>query len=176
MANIFISYGDNRFYYSLRRIKQLAKRTGRFDQIIVYEPKDLPPCVQASPLFAFPRGGGYWVWKPYVIYHTLEACSVGDVVYYADAGCTLHPQSAEWDQFAELMKQHSALFFQYRPDYDYGWSSPERCTTAIRHWTKPATVEYFTKRFGSDKCLDYNKILGGGDGRPPRGKDEPRDR
>ena len=53
MANIFISYGDDNFKESLIRIKKHAKSVGIFDKIITYTPKDLPPHIKSSPLFAF---------------------------------------------------------------------------------------------------------------------------
>jgi hypothetical protein len=34
----------------------------------------------------FPRGGGYWLWKPYVILETFKSIKDGDVVFYLDAG------------------------------------------------------------------------------------------
>ena len=99
MSNIFISYGDNRYKESLNRIARQAKDVGIFDKVIKFTPKDLPGFVKASPLFAFSCGGGYWCWKPYIIYHTLQNCKEGDVVYYVDAGCTLNISSEEWGQF-----------------------------------------------------------------------------
>lgn len=33
-----------------------------------------------------PRGGGYWLWKPYVILQTLMRVDMNDIVIYTDAG------------------------------------------------------------------------------------------
>lgn len=159
MAKIFISYGDDRFKESLNRIARQAKKVGIFDKIIKYTPKDLPEYIKASPLFAFSRGGGYWCWKPYVIYHTLQNCKEGDIVYYADAGCTLDKSSEEWDRFQNYLKSYSAIFFQYREDFDYGKSFGER-GVAIKDWTKPEVITYFQNYIGNG-FLEYAKILGG---------------
>ena len=35
------------------------------------------------------RGGGYWIWKPYVIQQKLKDISDGEYLLYADAGCTV---------------------------------------------------------------------------------------
>lgn len=160
-----ISYGDERFRESLARIKRQAQRLGFFDKIITYTPKDLPLSIKSSPLFAYTKGGGYWLWKPYIIYRTLQGCAYGDVVYYVDAGCRLNGESKEWDRYCELLKQHDAIFFQYRCDFDYGWahmcSSPQNNSTKIKHWMKPLTTDYFLKWFGEPSFLDYNKIWGG---------------
>ena len=31
------------------------------------------------------RGAGYWLWKPYIIYHELYLASEGDIIIYSDA-------------------------------------------------------------------------------------------
>ena len=166
MANIFISYGDERYQESLMRIKRLAKRTGRFDKIIIYTPEDLPEYIKASPLFAFPRGGGYWVWKPYIVIDALSKCQEGDVVCYADSGCTLNKNSEEWDFYMEELKSYNALFFQYRVDIIYpGWdkicNKPDNNSTKIKHWMKPTTKLYFKDFFGNDGFENYSKIWAG---------------
>ncbi len=164
MARIFITYGDERFTASLQRIEQEAKALNMFDEIIIYTPKDLPPYIQASPLMAFTRGGGYWVWKPYVIYHTLQTHKDGDIVVYADAGCSLQP-SSEWSRYWDLMKTTDTLLFHYRSDVEYvGWREGFNCTdTAIGRWTKRETREYFDNVYGSTDWQCQNKIffLGG---------------
>jgi len=37
-------------------------------------------------IFSEHRGGGYWLWKPYIILKTLESLEDGDVVVYTDSG------------------------------------------------------------------------------------------
>ncbi len=159
MATIFISYADDRFKESLNRIARQAKRVGIFDKIIKYTPKDLPAYIKASPLFAFTKGGGYWCWKPYIIQHTLKQCKLGDVIFYVDAGCSLNNESPEWKDFLKNIQTHSAIFFQYRDGYNYGWEINEK-TAAIRHWIKPELILYFRSYINED-FLDYGKIWGG---------------
>ena len=48
MANIFISYGDEKFKKSLKLIKKEAKVIGIFDKIIIYTHKDLPAFIKSS--------------------------------------------------------------------------------------------------------------------------------
>jgi hypothetical protein len=33
------------------------------------------------------RGFGYWLWKPYLVLHTLHNINDDDIIIYADAGC-----------------------------------------------------------------------------------------
>lgn len=158
-----ISYGDDRFELSLKRIAYQARKVGIFDRIIKYSSKDLPEYIKASPLFAFERGGGYWCWKPYIVYHTLNKCKEGDIIVYVDAGCSLYKNSPEWDSFMRLLETHSAIFFQYRNDYDYGWQNINEHPSgivAIKHWMKPSLNQYYS-RFISSDILNSNKILAG---------------
>ena len=159
MANIFISYGDERFKESLNRIARQAKKVGIFDKIIKYTPKDLPAYIKSSPLMAFIRGGGYWVWKPYIIHYTLLQCNIGDVVWYCDAGDTLVYDSPEWEQFQSQMQTHTAIFFQYRDGHKYEWGV-NGDKTAMKYWIKPSAKDYFLQYIDA-KFLDYSKIWAG---------------
>lgn len=166
MANIFISYGDEKFKKSLKLIKKEAKVIGIFDKIIIYTHKDLPAFIKSSPLFLFKKGGGYWLWKPYIVYKTLNHCNENDIVYYADAGCTLNANSKEWESLQKHINLHNAIFFQYRSDVQYeGWANyckrEENNSPQIVHWMKSSTIDYFKEYFDCEDFLQYNKIWGG---------------
>jgi hypothetical protein len=166
MRKILISYGDIRFKESLKRIRRQAIKSGLFDEVVIYSDKDLPGYIKSSPLMAFNRGGGYWVWKPYIIYHILNKCSEGDVVYYIDSGCTLNKSSDEWNEYQKYLELYNAIFFQYRSNYKYpGWenvcSKPENNSTEIIHWMKPSCVTYFDNYFQDKGYHHFDKIWGG---------------
>ena len=163
MANILVAYADTHYKESLMRLKRLAKKTRRFDKILIYTPKDLPEFIKASPLFAFSRGGGYWVWKPYVVVDALAKSKLGDVVCYVDSGCYLNKDSREWDDYFSYMHKYDALFFQYREDVQYpGWdkisTKPENNSVLLKYWIKPATRKYFAEYFGNDDFCNFPKI------------------
>lgn len=165
MANIFISYGDDNFSGSLFRIKLQAKKLKLFDKIIIYTPKDLPIYVKSSPLMAFSQGGGYWVWKPYIIYETLKKCQEGDIVIYTDAGCSLRA-GKEWEEYLSYLESYNAIFFHYREGFDYGWgdkycSDEANNNPQIMHWTKPSCLEYFHRYYKNDEYFSFNKIPSG---------------
>lgn len=166
MAKILVAYADKHYKESLMRIKRQAKRTKRFDNVIIYTPKDLPEYIKASPLYAFSRGGGYWVWKPYIVVDALSKCKLGDIICYVDSGCSLNKKSKEWNEYFSIMEKYNAIFFQYREDYIYsGWdkvcSRPENNSPMIGYWMKPTTKKYFIDYFGNDKFCQFSKIWGG---------------
>lgn len=49
----------------------MAEKTGLFDRIILYTDKDLPQEITNHELMSYKRGGGYWLWKPYIILNAL---------------------------------------------------------------------------------------------------------
>lgn len=89
-ARWFITYGDARYNRSKARITAEAARFGVFDAIRAWGPEDLSlEFVRRNyATLSQPRGGGYWLWKPFVIAQTLADMQDGDVLMYADAGCT----------------------------------------------------------------------------------------
>lgn len=165
MAFVFITYADDRFKVSADRITRQARRSGVFNRIVRYSPKDLPDYVRSSPLFAGTKGGGYWCWKPYIISHALEQCKIGDVVIYADAGCTINADSPEWEEYKRLIQDYSAIYFQYRRGYTYpGWDryckGDDSDPTAIGHWMKPSLIDYFQK-YNRPEVFDYDSLWAG---------------
>jgi len=153
----FISYGDERFKKSLNRIVKEAKRTGKFNKVKKYRPKDLPIFIKASPAFAFDRGGGYWLWKPYIIYRTLKEAKEGDIVVYADAGCSVF-DSDEWEKYFNYLESYNAIFFYYKQGFNY-WG--DQFDSTISGWIKKDAGEYFDRLFKNENWRDYQKLLAG---------------
>lgn len=97
----FVTYGCDRFTKSKARLKDEVEAVGMFDTFRVYEPgtvRDMLVTMKAwktLEVLRMKRGGGYWIWKPLVIWDTLNKVSYGDIVVYADAGCTVHNKPGE---------------------------------------------------------------------------------
>ena len=49
------------------------------------------------------KGGGWWVWKPYIIKHAIEQIDRNDVLMYIDCGCTLNNTPAATDRFSQYI-------------------------------------------------------------------------
>jgi hypothetical protein len=158
MKKIFISYSDDNMRYSLKRIGKQAKRIGGFDEIILYTPDMMPAYIKEFPLMAYERGGGYWVWKPAIIWETLQKCDEGDIVVYADAGCSLK-KSERWEEYwNSLSDNHHTIVFQFKDEMPE-WKRWGQTSTKIRYWTKISAFRYFEKIVGD--YGDFNKIMGG---------------
>ncbi|UIR56005.1 hypothetical protein LZQ00_17290 [Sphingobacterium sp. SRCM116780] len=160
MSIIFISFADDKMAFSLERIGKQAKKLQIFDQIILYTPDQLPDYIKDSPLMQYKRGGGYWSWKPAIIYETLQQYEEGTIVVYTDAGCSLF-QSSDWNDYFSYLKNVDTLCFQYKDEMPE-WEKFGQTSTKIKYWTKESTISYFAQLLADESYGDrYNKIWGG---------------
>ncbi len=161
MKNILITYGDDRYYFSRLRLAKQARKSGFFDKVRVYTPDNLSPEIKGGELFKQSRGGGLWVWKPYIISQALKQCDNGDVVWYADSGCAINPDSGEWHELSAKLTDKDSLFFTYRDDYDYHWQQFGINSVKLKHWTKPLARKFLIEYAGSDSFLEMPSLWGG---------------
>lgn len=61
---------------------------GGFKKVLSYQFEDLEKefVLKNQNHFKNKRGGGFWVWKPYVILKALETIQEGDYLFYCDSG------------------------------------------------------------------------------------------
>lgn len=159
MKFVLIAYANSACEFSLRRIGKQAAKLGIFSDIILWRPENLPQYIMDSPLMQYSYGGGYWAWKPCIIWETLQRYDDDTVVCYVDAGCTLKP-SVEWTLYYELMKSFDTILFKYRDEMAI-WGKFGSTSTKIKHWTKKTAIEYYDRFVGDEKWRECNKILGG---------------
>lgn len=136
---ILITYGDSLYSKSLVRLKKQAETTGIFDKIIIYTDEDLPTFLKQHELMGFKRGGGYWIWKPYIIKETLNGLtSDDDIVIYCDCGNEVfsHP---EWFEWFCLLEKNSAICFKY--------------AGVMKKWCRKNLLDYY-----ADSCHNIHEM------------------
>ncbi len=127
---ILITYGNERFYSSLTQLKKMAEATPFFDKIIVYTDKDLPHNILSHNLLQDTRGGGYWLWKPYIIKKTLEEVAVDDdLVVYSDGGNEIF-NDPRWNHYFKIMDSKNALVVKFRE--------------LMKYWTRKNLLEHYS--------------------------------
>ena len=93
-SSVFLTFGTTDGYAgSLKRISREALGMGVFAAVLAYDENNLGREFldkHADFIRSNRRGYGYWLWKPYIVLRTLERMKEGDVLLYADAGCTLN--------------------------------------------------------------------------------------
>ena len=157
---ILIAYANQAMYSSLQLFKVQAHYLKVFDKILLYTDKDLPPFVLKSPLMKYERGGGYWIWKPYIIWHTLQQCNnVNDIVCYLDCGNIIHP-GKEWNEYFSYMEKYDTVCFQYQKEIPK-WKKFGSTSSEIKYWSKKKTLDFFSGYLGSDDFKNFCKIWGG---------------
>lgn len=161
MQKIFIAYGTGNYKKSLRRITKEARNLGIFSKVIAYSEEDMPLAINASPLKIYKRGNGYWVWKPYIIWKTMQDYP-NSIVVYADSGCTLRPNIDEWNHWFSLLEQYDTLTFQYRRDHFYHlWEEPEiNHKSTNLEYNKESFIKYFEPMIGRG-WLDEPQCMSG---------------
>jgi hypothetical protein len=85
--------------------------------------------VQTSELYKYKRGGGLWIWKPYIIYKTLLNADEGDFIVYADAGSTIYPHK-DWIQYFNLLLEYEILVF--------------RLTSTNKEYSRKSLINHFS--------------------------------
>lgn len=85
-----INYSDNRFRNAQKFNTKRALKLG-VDRVIEYSYDTLPDEFKEKykTRFSYQRGGGYWIWKPYIILDALSKVKEGDYVVYLDSGSAL---------------------------------------------------------------------------------------
>jgi len=97
MKNILINYAERRYYESQKENCKSGLEVGGFDIAHPYNSSDIDKdfysknshILDTDFIFqGYPRGAGYWLWKPYIIHKALLECNNDDVILYADSGST----------------------------------------------------------------------------------------
>ncbi len=85
-----VNYSDSRFQKAQKFNTKMALQNG-VDRVMEWNRDKLPEEFKEKnrELFSNPKGGGYWIWKPYIIRRALDEVSEGDYVFYTDSGCAL---------------------------------------------------------------------------------------
>jgi hypothetical protein len=128
-----------------------ARRSGFFDDVHAALPATLDASWLArhgGRLRPSLRGCGYWSWKPQVVRETLALMADGEVLVYADAGSSLHPENCgRFWQYVALAAAHpdKVLSFEMargRSPAEHSWSKADAGAAlgllpGSPHWASP---------------------------------------
>lgn len=155
MSNLyFVSFGGPSVSYhaALQRICGEAKSFNLFTKILGYTDVYLKNDTEfwskhGNFISVNPRGYGYWLWKSYLCKKLLASINDGDIIVYADAGCTMNLQGKpRLLEYIEMCKTHESGIVSFQLTH------LEQC------WTKNDTSQYL----GASRAeLSSGQLVGG---------------
>ena len=125
-----ITFGDSKYANTKRRLHNEAVSCGWFDTVVSYGTEDLDEDFKErfKNILEQHRGGGYWIWKPYIINKHLEKMEEGDILIYLDAGCHINPHGVKrFNEYIEMLKnsEEGAISFQMSQHIEKKWTIKE---------------------------------------------------
>ena len=125
-STFFISYGDNNYIQSRKRIQLEATNMG-FDNVSVYSPQDISESFRAQtmPFISLPSGGGYWLWKSFLLKQTFDKMKLDDICVYADAGChiNIHGKQRLQEYYDMVNSDESGILSFYLDHIEEVWTT-----------------------------------------------------
>ena len=104
----FCSFANSKINWTLDRVAKEAKDSGFFTTVTTFSENDIPSYVVEYAKIA-PRGYGYWAWKPMIIREMMRRVKDGDIIFYADAGCSIvknEKTEACFNRWIEKVQEH----------------------------------------------------------------------
>lgn len=124
-----INYADDRFRIQQKWNTRTAKVVCAPDNVIEYGPSDISEEFISAhkSLWESKRGGGYWIWKAYIILDQLQKMEIGDVLFYSDSGLLFLGSLRPLFKYFDMLEQ-PILGFEL-PLLEKQWSKKYLCNT-----------------------------------------------
>jgi hypothetical protein len=115
-----ISYADGPEIYKKNQAGLVQSSLNKgFSHFINYRKQHLSSEFKQEneEILSMKRGAGFWLWKPWVILHTLESAPENAIIVYADSGFVFKKPVQE---LINLAKQHDIVLIEYDDIKTYG--------------------------------------------------------
>lgn len=116
MKTTLLTFATPNFYYAKSALFRSAKKFG-FKKLQFYNNKDFQRTnfyKEHINITKQKRGAGYWVWKPYYIYQTLQNLDEGETLVYCDAGVDISSYLTPLLNIAQSNDKGIVLFENYQ--------------------------------------------------------------
>lgn len=125
----FFSYGDDVFRLAKKRIYREAVESGFFDVVKIHGPEDLSDAFKKKfqDILRRKRGGGYWVWKLFLINEYLHKLDEGDFLIYTDAGSIINKYGGKrFQEYLKMLEKSNYGFLSFViPEKENQWTVKE---------------------------------------------------
>jgi hypothetical protein len=167
-ANVhFITFGNDTFKNARELIMKEADELKFFDTTTLYTDNspELADFLKTHKDFilANKRGFGYWIWKFYIQLITMNKVSDGDIIVYADCGCSLNSKGVKrLKEYVNMARDKDLVAFQL-PFDEYVWTKGDLlhelgCDEACYKTGQIMTTAFIYKNCGRMKDF-FAKLL-----------------
>lgn len=86
-----ISYVSRNFNNRYNSMTNMGKTCGYFDNFVCLKEDFIDDWFKQKYVNVWnnSRGGGYWIWKPFIIFKKLQEINENDILIYIDGGCNI---------------------------------------------------------------------------------------
>jgi len=154
----FITYGNEKYENQKKRLGDAAKKSLWFDDVSVYGPNDLDETFtkENSELLKHATGGGYWIWKPYIIMKKLNEINDNDILIYIDAGCSLNVEGKKrFEEYIKIVEQSPTGILSFQLFKEWKSTIP----LLEKNWTNKFLFDYLNI---TDRNIENTPQLVGG--------------
>jgi len=112
----FLVYNDNTHNYDLNNLLKSVEKYGKDFQVIIFDKEKIDSNFsnKNASILSLRRGGGYWLWKSYIINETLKKINDNDIVLYLDSKYYFLEDFKEL--YEEYLKDKDILAFKNKPN------------------------------------------------------------
>lgn len=113
----FITYGNELYNNSKKRLREESINSRWFDTINIYGPENLSEEFkhEFNDILEKPRGGGYWIWKFDIIKQQLTKLANNDILIYMDAGCTINTNGkTRFNEYIEMLNNSNESIISFQ--------------------------------------------------------------
>ena len=127
----FLVYNDGTHNEHVNRLLQSVVQYSDFNSIIFNKTDIDPQFVKDNKhILELPRGGGYWLWKSYIINKTLEELNENDLLFYMDS--KYYFLSDFTGLYQNIMETRDILIWKNKPN---------EAVTYMRNWCKMDVIK-----------------------------------
>ena len=115
-SKYFITYGNQKYNIQRKRLAHQARKLGCFDEVISYSKNNLSFEFKKKyeKILKNDQGGGFWIWKPFILLKLLEETKENDLILYLDAGSTLNPRGRErMNEYFQMLEESNKSFLRF---------------------------------------------------------------
>ena len=119
------NYSDANYRANQEKHTALIRELNIFDEIIPYNREWLVTTEfykENQFLLDMERGGGYWVWKPYIILETLKKAQPEDIIFYLDSGDMIYDPDTIFKEYVLRRIKNTDILLRTGGFPHYEWT------------------------------------------------------